>query len=90
MFKFGKKKDDTPQYLKDIRSKVETLKAGDTAILRVWDGSLPENDLTVIISRGMLDPRKASDLKDVLSGTSTAHRRPSARKGNKLFGMVTK
>ena len=78
-----------PQYLKDIKAKVETMKAGDTAMMR-QQGDKPSDDLTLIISRGMLDPRKAQDIQDILAGKSTAHRRPgkTARKGNEIFGLV--
>lgn len=65
----------TPQYLKDIKAKVEALNPGDTAMMR-QQGDKPSDDLTLIISRGMLDPRKAQDIQDILMGKSTAHRKP--------------
>lgn len=95
MLGFGKKKDDTPQYLKDIKTKVETMKQGDSSILiRSWEEKPQEefmtDNLTVVIYRGTLDSRKVQDIRDVLDGVSTAHRRPgkTARKGNDVFGLV--
>ena len=66
------------------------MKPGEYQVKRIIHRTDPDKDRTEIIYAGSLSARKVQDIKDILSGKSTAHRRPgkTARKGNEIFGLV--
>jgi hypothetical protein len=51
-------------------------KPGEVEIQRFTHKTDPDRDKTEITVYGRLSSRKLQDIKDVLSGKSTAHRRP--------------
>ncbi len=54
------------------------VKPGEVEIQRFTHRSDPGKDRTEITVYGKLSSRKLQDIKDVLAGTHTAHRRPRA------------